>query len=56
MATIAASPSSAAAPPLAANRSGLPWGTVRNLLVAWVRALPAAMMISVLDLPQDFLK
>lgn len=29
-----------------ANSSGLQWGTVRNLLLAWVLTLPAAMMLS----------
>src|SRR5215472_12052032 len=31
---------------MAANHSGLQWGTVRNLLMAWVLTLPAAMMLS----------
>ena len=29
-----------------ANHSGLQWGTVRNLLMAWVLTLPAAMTLS----------
>jgi len=29
-----------------ANRSGLQMGTVKNLLLAWVLTLPAAMMLS----------
>jgi inorganic phosphate transporter, PiT family len=31
---------------MAANRSGLQWGTVRNLLMAWVLTLPAAIVLS----------
>jgi PiT family inorganic phosphate transporter len=31
---------------MAANRSGLQWGTVRGLLLAWVLTLPAAMVLS----------
>jgi len=38
--------SSGVAGTMAANRSGLQWGTVRNLLMAWVLTLPAAMMLS----------
>jgi len=38
--------SSGIAGTMAANHSGLQWGTVRNLLMAWVLTLPAAMMIS----------
>ena len=30
----------------AANGSGLQWGTVRNLLLAWVLTLPAAIVLS----------
>lgn len=30
----------------AANHSGLQWGTVRNVLLAWVLTLPAAMILS----------
>jgi PiT family inorganic phosphate transporter len=29
-----------------ANGSGLQWGTVRNLLLAWVLTLPAAIVLS----------
>jgi PiT family inorganic phosphate transporter len=29
-----------------ANHSGLQWGTVRNLIMAWVLTLPVAMMLS----------
>src|SRR6516162_11507518 len=38
--------SSGVAGTMAANGSGLQWGTVRNLLLAWVLTLPAAMMLS----------
>jgi PiT family inorganic phosphate transporter len=38
--------SSAVAGTMAANHSGLQWGTVRNLLMAWVLTLPVAMMLS----------
>jgi inorganic phosphate transporter, PiT family len=38
--------SSGVAGTMAANRSGLQWGTVRNLLMAWVLTLPAAMILS----------
>jgi len=38
--------SSGVAGSMAANHSGLQWGTVRNLLMAWVLTLPAAMMLS----------
>jgi len=31
---------------MAANGSGLQWGTVRSLLMAWVLTLPAAILIS----------
>jgi PiT family inorganic phosphate transporter len=31
---------------MAANRSGLQWSTVRNLALAWVLTLPAAMALS----------
>ena len=31
---------------MAANRSGLQWSTVRNLLMAWVLTLPAAIALS----------
>ena len=38
--------SSGVAGTMAANRSGLQWSTVRNLLMAWVLTLPAAMMLA----------
>ena len=38
--------SSAVAGTMAANRSGLQWGTVRNLLMAWVLTLPASVILS----------
>ncbi|HVO58450.1 MAG TPA: inorganic phosphate transporter [Dongiaceae bacterium] len=38
--------SSGVAGTMMANHSGLQWGTVRNLLMAWVLTLPAAMMLS----------
>jgi inorganic phosphate transporter, PiT family len=38
--------SSGVAGTMMANRSGLQWGTVRNLLMAWVLTLPVAMMLS----------
>jgi PiT family inorganic phosphate transporter len=31
---------------MAANGSGLQWGTVRNLLMAWVLTLPASIILS----------
>jgi PiT family inorganic phosphate transporter len=31
---------------MAANGSGLQWSTVRNIALAWVLTLPAAMMLS----------
>jgi PiT family inorganic phosphate transporter len=31
---------------MAANRAGLQWGTVRNLLTAWVLTLPASIFLS----------
>ncbi len=31
---------------MAANHSGLQWGTVRNLLMAWVLTLPASIMLA----------
>jgi PiT family inorganic phosphate transporter len=31
---------------MAANGTGLQWGTVRNLLLAWILTLPVAMMLS----------
>jgi len=38
--------SSGVAGTMAANHSGLQWATVRNLAMAWVLTLPAAMMLS----------
>jgi PiT family inorganic phosphate transporter len=38
--------SSGVAGTMAANRSGLQWTTLRNLAVAWVLTLPAAILIS----------
>jgi PiT family inorganic phosphate transporter len=38
--------SSGVAGTMAANHSGLQWETVRNLAMAWVLTLPAAMMLS----------
>jgi PiT family inorganic phosphate transporter len=38
--------SSGVAGTMAANNSGLQWGTVRNLLMAWVLTMPSAMLIS----------
>jgi len=38
--------SSGVAGTMAANHSGLQWGTVRNLLMAWVLTLPVAMTLS----------
>jgi PiT family inorganic phosphate transporter len=38
--------SSGVAGTMAANGSGLQWGTVRNLLVAWVLTLPVAIFLS----------
>jgi PiT family inorganic phosphate transporter len=38
--------SSGVAGTMAANRSGLQWGTVRNLLMAWVLTLPVAILLS----------
>lgn len=38
--------SSGVAGTMAANKSGLQWGTVRNLAMAWVLTLPAAMLLS----------
>jgi PiT family inorganic phosphate transporter len=31
---------------MAANGSGLQWATVRNIALAWVMTLPAAMALS----------
>jgi inorganic phosphate transporter, PiT family len=38
--------SSGVAGTMAANRSGLQWSTIRNLILAWVMTLPAAIAIS----------
>ncbi len=38
--------SSGVAGTMAANGSGLQWSTVRNMAMAWVLTLPAAMAIS----------
>jgi len=38
--------SSGVAGTMAANRSGLQMATIRNLLMAWVLTLPAAIMLS----------
>jgi PiT family inorganic phosphate transporter len=38
--------SSGVAGAMAANGSGLQWVTVRNLMLAWVFTLPAAMLLS----------
>jgi PiT family inorganic phosphate transporter len=38
--------SSGIAGTMAANGSGLQWATVRNIAMAWVLTLPAAMMLS----------
>jgi inorganic phosphate transporter, PiT family len=38
--------SSGVAGTMAANKSGLQWGTVRNLAMAWVLTLPAAIVLS----------
>ena len=38
--------SSGVAGTMAANGSGLQWSTVRNLLLAWVLTLPAAIMLA----------
>ncbi len=38
--------SSGVAGTMAANRSGLQWSTLRNLALAWVLTLPAAMLLS----------
>src|SRR5260370_6073346 len=39
-------PSSRITRPLKANGSGLQWSTIRNIAMAWVLTLPAAMVIS----------
>ncbi len=38
--------SSGVAGTMAANQSGLQWGTVRNLLLAWVLTLPASILLA----------
>ena len=38
--------SSGVAGTMAANRTGLQWGTVRNLLMAWVLTLPVSILLS----------
>ena len=38
--------SSGVAGTMAANRSGLQWSTIRNLLMAWVLTLPIAILLS----------
>ena len=38
--------SSGVAGTMAANRSGLQWGTVRSLLMAWVLTLPASIVLA----------
>src|SRR6202162_2909660 len=38
--------SSGVAGTMAANRTGLQWGTVRNLAMAWVLTLPVSMMLA----------
>jgi PiT family inorganic phosphate transporter len=38
--------SSGVAGTMAANGTGLQWGTVRNLIMAWVLTLPAAIVLS----------
>jgi PiT family inorganic phosphate transporter len=38
--------SSGVAGTMAANHSGLQWGTVRNLMMAWVLTLPVAMLLA----------
>ena len=38
--------SSGVAGTMAANHTGLQWGTVRNLAMAWILTLPAAMLLS----------
>jgi PiT family inorganic phosphate transporter len=38
--------SSGVAGTMAANRSGLQMSTIRNLLMAWVLTLPAAILLS----------
>jgi inorganic phosphate transporter, PiT family len=38
--------SSGIAGTMAANGSGLQWATVRNIILAWVLTLPAAIILS----------
>jgi PiT family inorganic phosphate transporter len=38
--------SSGVAATMAANHSGLQWGTVRNLAMAWVLTLPASILLA----------
>jgi inorganic phosphate transporter, PiT family len=38
--------SSGVAGTMAANRSGLQWATVRNMLMAWVLTLPVSILLS----------
>jgi len=38
--------SSGVAGTMAANGSGLQWGTVRNLAMAWVLTLPASIVLA----------
>jgi PiT family inorganic phosphate transporter len=38
--------SSGVAGTMVANQSGLQWGTVRNLLMAWVLTLPVSIALS----------
>ncbi len=38
--------SSGVAGTMAANGTGLQWGTVRNLIMAWVLTLPVSIMLS----------
>ena len=38
--------SSGVAGTMAANGSGLQWGTIKNMALAWVLTLPAAMLIA----------
>jgi PiT family inorganic phosphate transporter len=38
--------SSGIAGTMAANGSGLQWGTIRSIAMAWVLTLPAAMLLS----------
>ena len=38
--------SSGVAGTMAANRSGLQWTTIRNLLMAWILTLPMAILLS----------